>query len=46
MSTVTPSDWITIGNDYVDPEKDSTHQQNSDALLKVAELFGEPSAYT
>ena len=45
MNTVTPSDWVTIGNDYVDPAKDNDHQGNADRLKQVAEVFGEPQAW-
>ena len=39
MSTVVPDDWITIGNDYVDPAKENNHKLNEDKLAQVAKLF-------
>lgn len=46
MSTVVPSDWVTISNDYVDPAKDDSYASNAGSLAQVAELFGEPSSWT
>jgi len=46
MSTVVPHDWVTISNDYVDPERESAHEQISSELQAVAELFGEKDAWT
>ena len=40
MSTVAPDDWITIGNDYVDPEKEKDHKPNEEKLANVAKTFG------
>lgn len=46
MSTVVPEDWITIGNDYVDPEKEKDHQPNEQRLAEVAKLFnGDAAAF-
>jgi len=41
MSTVVPHDWVTISNDYVDPERESAHEQISSELQAVADFLAK-----